>query len=362
MATRVRCPICLTMVDWEAAEAVTLDTDGRPVPLVRRLDDDEVQWRHRQLNAYRTCPGGEGDGHVLPGSYGNFGEPLVIGVIGESEAGKTHLLAAMLGMLSDADRMNRAGLVIGPLDLQLHQRYMKEVVRPFLDQGHGLKGTPAQPPEFTDALWIRNSETGRSFAVAFFDVSGEWLADHEAEVPFLGAVSALVFVVDPSRIRGLTAEAGGVTGDPAFGVVLDKIVRLRGLEGAEFLPLPAAVVVGKSDLLRHHESLVDRWFRDTSPDEELDLSTVEEESEDAYTFLSSRGGQGWLAPFVRCADSTLHFATATGHRAVEEGGTQRSPHGAFAPRRTLKPLLALFAMCGVIDRKRLDRLGQGAAG
>ncbi|GGV07375.1 hypothetical protein GCM10010260_51370 [Streptomyces filipinensis] len=356
MAAKVRCPICLDMVDWARADTVTLNTDGRPEQLVRGEGEDEVRWNHRRLNAYRLCAGG-GEPHVLPGRYGDFGEPLVIGVVGESAAGKSHLLAAMLGMLSDVDRMARLGLVVGGLDLKLHQRYLKDVVRPFLDQGQGLAGTPAQPPEFTDALWIHNSNSGRNFAVAFFDVSGEWLADHDAEVPFLGAVSALVFVVDPTRIRGLTTATGSVTGDPSFGVVLDKIGRLHGVDGSQFLPLPAAVVVGKCDLLRHHEPLVDRWFQNASPDEELQLATLEQESEDAYAFLSSRGAAGWLAPFVRCARSTLHFATATGHKAVEADGVQRSPHGSFAPRRTLKPMLALFAMCGVLD---IHDLGQGA--
>ncbi|MEU2718167.1 hypothetical protein [Streptomyces sp. NPDC007205] len=356
MAAKVRCPICLSMVDWARAETVTLTADGRPEPLAAVEGEDDVLRNHRRLDAYRLCTGG-GEPHVLPGRYGDFGEPLVIGVVGESAAGKSHLLAAMLGMLSDVDRMARLGLVVGGLDLKLHQRYLKDVVRPFLDQGQGLAGTPAQPPEFTDALWIHNSRTDRNFAVAFFDVSGEWLADHDAEVPFLGAVSALVFVVDPTRIRGLTAASGSVTGDPSFGVVLDKIGRLHGVDGSQFLPLPAAVVVGKCDLLRHHEPLVDRWFQNTSPDEELQLATVEQESEDAYAFLSSRGAAGWLAPFVRCARSTLHFATATGHKAVEADGVQRSPHGSFAPRRTLKPMLALFAMCGVLDP---HALGQGA--
>ncbi|GHE08690.1 hypothetical protein [Streptomyces alanosinicus] len=356
MAAQVRCPICLDTVDWERAETVTLNADGRPEQLVRRDGEDEVRWNYRRLDAYRLCAGG-GEPHVLPGRYGDFGEPLVIGVVGESAAGKSHLLAAMLGMLSDVDRMARLGLVVGGLDLKLHQRYLRDVVRPFLDQGQGLAGTPAQPPEFTDALWIHNSNTGRSFAVAFFDVSGEWLADHDAEVPFLGAVSALVFVVDPTRIRGLTTATGGVFGDPSFSVVLDKIGQLRGVDGSQFLPLPAAVVVGKCDLLRHHEPLVDRWFQNAAPDEELQLATVEEESEDAYAFLSSRGARGWLAPFVRCARSTLHFATATGHKAVETDGVQRSPHGSFAPRRTLKPMLALFAMCGVLGP---TDLGQGA--
>ncbi|MFJ9632384.1 hypothetical protein ACIQPR_13755 [Streptomyces sp. NPDC091280] len=359
MAARVRCPICLNTVDWARAQIVTMNTDGRPEPLVRATDEDEVSWNYRTLDAYRLCEGGGGEPHVLPGRYGDFGEPLVIGVVGESHAGKTHLLAAMIGMLSDADRMSRLGLSVGGLDLRLHQRYLRDVVRPFLDQGQGLDGTPPAPPEFTDALWIHNRHTGRSFAVAFFDVSGEWLANHEAQVPFLGAVGALVFVVDPTRIRGLTATEGGVLGDPSFDVVLQKIGQLRGFDGTEFLPLPAAVVIGKCDLLRHHESLVDRWFRDTSPDEELDLRTVEAESEDAYALLSSRGARGWLAPFVRCARSTLHFASATGHKPVEEDGVQRSPKGGFEPRRTLKPMLTLFALCGVLGPTDLGQEGTG---
>ncbi|MHB9858281.1 hypothetical protein [Streptomyces sp. YIM S03343] len=357
MTAPVRCPICLSTVDWARAQTVTMNADGRPEPLLRQETEDELHWNHRRLDAYRLCEGGGGEPHVLPGRYGDFGEPLVIGVVGESAAGKSHLLAAMIGMLSDVERMSRLGLVVGGLDLKLHQRYLKDTVRPFLDQGRGLAGTPAQPPEFTDALWVHNSTTKRSFAVAFFDVSGEWLADHDAQVPFLGAVSALVFVVDPTRIRGMTAASGSVTGDPSFGVVLDKIARLRGADGERFLPLPAAVVVGKSDLLRHHEPLVERWLRNSTAEEEFDLRTVEAESEDAYVFLSTRGAQGWLAPFLRCAQSTLHFATATGHKPVEENGAQRSPLGGFTPRRTLKPLLALFAMCGVLGPADL---GQGA--
>lgn len=359
MAAQVRCPICLNMVDWARAEIVTMNADGRTEPVVRRDGEDSVAWNQRTLNAYRLCAGGAGEPHVLPGRYGDFGEPLVIGVVGESAAGKSHLLAAMVGMLSDVDRMSRLGLVVGGLDLKRHQDYLRNVVRPFLDQGKGIDGTPAGPPEFTDALWIHSARAGRSFAVAFFDVSGEWLANHDAEVPFLGAASALVFVVDPTRVRGLTGANGSVTGDPSFDVVLNKIAQLRGFTTEEFLPLPAAVVVGKSDLLRHHEVLVERWFKDTSPDEELDLRTVEAESEDAYAFLSTRGARGWLAPFARCAPSTLHFATATGHGAVETEGVQRSPQGSFAPRRTLKPMLALFAMCGVLGP--ID-LGQGAVG
>jgi hypothetical protein len=348
------------MVDWARAEIVTMNADDRTEPVVRRDGEDDVAWNQRTLNAYRLCAGGAGEPHVLPGRYGDFGEPLVIGVVGESAAGKSHLLAAMVGMLSDVDRMSRLGLVVGGLDLKRHQDYLKNVVRPFLDQGKGIDGTPAGPPEFTDALWIHSARARRSFAVAFFDVSGEWLANHDAEVPFLGAASALVFVVDPTRVRGLTGANGSVTGDPSFDVVLNKIAQLRGFTTEEFLPLPAAVVVGKSDLLRHHEVLVERWFKDTSPDEELDLRTVEAESEDAYAFLSTRGARGWLAPFARCAPSTLHFATATGHAAVKsEGGTQTSPQGSFAPRRTLKPMLALFAMCGVLGP---TDLGQGAVG
>ncbi|MFD0272348.1 hypothetical protein ACFVHB_00370 [Kitasatospora sp. NPDC127111] len=359
--TTVRCPICLRLIDWSAAEEVVMTPAGTYERLERRPDEDDIQWNHRRLNVYRMCPGSAGSSqHALPGRYGDFGEPLVIGMVGESASGKTHLLAAMIGMFCDAARMARIGLSVGALDLALHDQYMREQVRPFLDNGQGLLGTRPAPPEFTDAFWVHNRSTGKETALAFFDVSGEWLASHESETPFLGAVNGLIFVVDPARIRHLGGTGGSVTGDPSFGIVLDKLARIRGFEGSAFVPVPAVVVIGKCDLLRHTEHLVGRWFTPGGRDdlEEFDLSTVEEESEDAYAFLWTVDAAGWLAPFVRCADATLHFATATGTKAVREGESETFPLELLKPRRALKPLLSLLAMSGVLERDKLRPAGR----
>jgi hypothetical protein len=109
------------------------------------------------------------------------------------------------------------------------------------------------------------------------------------------------------------------------------------------VPLPAAIVVAKADLLRFiGEPDLDKWLG--QPDkEDLDLSSVEEESEDVYRLLRRRGSS-YLTPATKCLRSTLHFASAAG--VAPEG--DRFPELGFGPRRTLKPLLALFDRLGIL--------------
>ncbi|MBT2674493.1 hypothetical protein J7E95_27535, partial [Streptomyces sp. ISL-14] len=118
---------------------------------------------------------------------------------------------------------------------------------------------------------------------------------------------------------------------------LDRLPKNGG-----YLDVPAAMVLGKADLLRFQPP-VDRWLS-RPPATSLDPELIREESRDLYGLLRRHAGQAWLRPFDAIRRCTLHIASATGGQ--EDHG--RYPAGA-GPRRVLEPLLALLAMHGLIQ-------------
>jgi hypothetical protein len=230
----------------------------------------------------------------------------------------------------------------------MHQRYVSEHITPLITHRQELAGTPANARvEFCTALKVTNGE-GTSFAVTFFDLAGERLArPNDDEVRFYASANALVFVVDPESLpkRGEATAAA----DASFEVALRRLdARPRPRYLRAFQPVAAAVVVAKADVIRFSDRLVGDWLARAGGDEEVQLGTVEQESEDVYAYLTQRGATQWLRPAQECFRSTLHFASATNGPAVDH----RYP-GAFRQCRVLKPLLSVFAMTGILDDRML---------
>ncbi|MFC6084863.1 P-loop NTPase family protein [Sphaerisporangium aureirubrum] len=350
----VRCPVCLDSFVWssDGSDLFELDPERfeyRPINLSGLRDPQKREVRLR--SAYLRCPNPSQDTgpepHYLPVLYGRYRKPLVIGLVGASRTGKTHLLAAMMGEI-EAGGLQGHGLTAVPLDMIRHRVFLEKFVQP-LYRGTKLTFTvPSDLPEFVDALIVsRTGETG-GHPVAFFDISGEQLAKVGKGERFLAAADGLIFVVDPEqalRLPGL-AEDVGVLGDLAFSNVLDQLYRQETL-----LDVPAVVVVSKSDRLRFMRP-ADRWLAAATP-AHLDAELIRMESRDVYAFLHQHGAQGWLLPAARCRRATLHFASATGGRSTDE----RFPRG-VRPQRVLNPLIAMLAMTGVIDGPEAREVGR----
>jgi hypothetical protein len=344
--------VCLDTFAWarDGSDLFELDPDTmeyRPIDLAGQRDPRKREVRLR--SAFLLCPNPTGDAepHYLPVLYGRYRKPLVIGLVGGTQAGKTHLLAAMMGEI-ESNGLESHGLTAVPLDMIRHRLFHRDFVQP-LYRGTRLTYTvPTDLPEFVDALIIsRTGETG-GHPVAFFDVSGEQLAKVGKGERFLAAVDGLIFVVDPEqalRMPGL-AEDPGVLGDLAFSNVLNQLFRQETL-----LDIPAVVVVSKSDRLRFTHP-ADRWLAAAAPPH-LDAELIRMESRDVYAFLHQHGAQGWLLPASRCRRVTLHFASATGGRSTDES----FPRG-VRPQRVLNPLIAMLAMTGVIDGPEAREVGR----
>ncbi|MGW4942348.1 hypothetical protein ACWEOZ_12270 [Actinoplanes sp. NPDC004185] len=326
------------MIDWSATESVVIDDRGGVIP-VSELPSDQAIRASQAHSAVRICPGSSPQ-HRLPDDYGSFGEPIVLGVVGNSLAGKTHLLAAMVGQMLNVDRMDILGLEVRPLDQGLHQRFQADFVDPLLTGRRQLDATPiGRPNALTYAAEIHSRHSGRSHALAFFDVSGEQFLSGQGN-DFIQAVTSLIFVVDATNVPPLVTGRREVPPDGTFEVVLQRLelqYRTDAGRGGGFVPLPAALVVSKADHLTFDpDQPIRRWF--AGPDDDLDLTTVDQESEDVYAFLATRGAGAWLSPVQRLLDVSLHYASATNCDPVDNVFPARR----FRQRRVFKPLLTLL--------------------
>jgi hypothetical protein len=339
--TTVRCPICLDEFVWNEAEGelFVLDEDAyRPLDVTPDASPEKRASARRQ--AFLRCPNPSRDRppHFLPLLYTAYGPPIVIGLVGASMSGKTHLLAAMMGEIEN-EGLAAYDLKADALDVVRHRTFMSRFTRPLLDSGRRLERTVEGVADFADALLI--SSNRGTWPVAFFDVGGEDLSRLQENTRFLSGVTALIFLVDPATISGSRGPQ-----DETYRSVLSMLH-----PGAGYLDVPAAIVVTKADLIRF-DSPVDAWIH-RLPADRLDPAQILAESRDVYAYLYRAGATALLQPFRYCRRCTLHFASATGGDA----GDREFPNG-VRPRRVLEPLVALLAMSGVFGAAAEREVGR----
>jgi hypothetical protein len=340
---QVICPVCLTQIaDWNALPRWQWDKDQA---IYRELnipaDITGPQRLSLERGSAKRCPNPhrvKPQEHYLPADYGSFEPPVVLGSVGLTKSGKTHLLAAMVGEMQTG--LGQYGIDCWALDRSLHYRFLENQVRPLLKKNEVLSGTQEGIVTFADAFLMRQGK-GQPRPVVLFDVAGGELASVELTSRFLDIADGLFFVVDPSQIE--TSAAG----DETFDNVLDL------LKSTDRMPdkISAAIVLNKADLVRF-EDPVTRWLRSDS--ETLDAGEFLSESRDIYAFLHEKGAAAWAQPYKEFSKATLHVASPTGGVGLGEGSV--FPRG-VRPRRVLRPLVAMLAMTGVLTGAEAEKVG-----
>jgi hypothetical protein len=338
--TSLRCPVCVDTIPWPPPMYFEYHEGEH-----RKLDLPENLAKRADVlrSAWFPCPNpsGDSDPHWLPVALASYQDGLVIGIVGASRSGKSHLLAAMMHEI-DKLGLQRYGMSAMPLDAEEHNRYLQSSVHPLTRGGQQLLPTDRDVFGYADSLLVTSAAGTRP--VTFFDVAGGNLEQSGRTGRFLAGAGALLFVVNPGTAFGAaTADdpspAGRQVGnDQTFAAVLS---RLRHPGSPRHLDIPAAVVLTKADRLRF-QSPVDTWLR-MPPPTRVDPAQIRAESRDVYAYLRHRDATAWLAPFHECRKCTLHFVSATGG----ESRGRRYPRG-IRPLRVLEPLVALFAMTGVL--------------
>lgn len=343
--TTVPCPICLAELDWESLPPHSLDpASRRPQPLDLAEARSPHQRRALLRSAVVACPSTAGIApHTLPYAYGQFGRPVIIGLVGQTDSGKTHLLSALVKALDEAEAYRTFGVQCIPVDQTRHRRVVDDIVRTLFAQHAELPPTGEGRTSFTDAFRFTRDHWSRT--VAIFDVAGGDLQSVEVEKRFLHLADGLLFAADPTA---LAVPEHSVLGDLAVTSVLDL---LGGIGRSS--QVCAAVAVTKADKLRFEEP-IDFWMRQPVS---LDPASVLAESRDLYAYLHSRRGFSWLRPVTDCARVTLHAVSATGGSSVPGPDTTRVfPRGVY-PQRVLGPLGALLVMTGVLPAPGAETMG-----
>ncbi|KUP96126.1 hypothetical protein [Thermobifida cellulosilytica] len=303
------------------------------------------------------------DPHYLPYEYCQIRRTLNIGLIGTTRSGKSHLLAAMLYRLREEERrLARLGVHVEPF-AEMWEHYMqREDIAGFLapDRRTALRRTNrTDPVEFRMAYTVTSTWNGEptDCVVSFFDVAGELFLDAKARrrLQFIYGLDAYIFVADSQALYGWDGKRRGLLHRSGFDEVINQILQNeRHMAHATkqrretFLPKPAVVVLAKADLLlAQNEYWTSRWLE---RDDDFELETVDEESEDVYVYCATNGAREWLKPVSAFEDATLHFTSATGCEERDGHYNKRK----FRHMRVLRPLLALFAMTGIIDPKTIN--------
>jgi hypothetical protein len=344
--SQVICPICLTPIEnWDSLPRYRWD-EKLEIYVERKIPAEvtgplrtsmEQGLTRRCPDTFNVMPDNE---HHLPADYGSFGPPVILGFVGLTASGKTHLLTAMVDAMQAG--LGPYGVTCRALDRALHKKFVDDRVQPLLGKSKVLPGTPEGVLTFADAFLIR---PGRDKArpVVLFDVAGGDLTDADNTKKFFGIVDGVFFVVDPSQIGD-----GGV-GDATFNNVLDLLKYNGRLEEQ----VSAAIVLNKADLVRFDDP-VTRWLRTDGTG--LDADEFLLESRDVYAYLCEKNAHRWTLPYEECAKATLHVASPTGGVGDGEGEGAVYPRG-VAPRRVLRPMIAMLAMTGVLTGPEAEKVG-----
>ena len=346
----VVCPICLgDITDWNTQSPWEWEpTLGVYRELEIPAGLTELQVAPHLRHAYVRCTARQGQPdekpHFLPANYGRFGRPVVLGFVGLSMAGKSHLLSAMVAGIVAGDLQKGYQVSHDPLDHARHQMFLDNHVFPLLQEDKVLPGTgEADVLEFADAF-LMNDESGQLRPVTFFDIAGGDLASlrKKKATDFLYMADGLFFAVDPVRLEDNWVE------DNTFSNVLNII---RGRPRPE--PVSAAIVLTKADTLRFEEP-IDRWLRYEPELEPLNATQFLRESADVYGYLESRNALALAAPYDKCAKATLHVASATGSSSAQKNTVYSR---GVRPRRVMRPLAAMLAMTGVLTGSEAEKVG-----
>jgi hypothetical protein len=343
----VMCPICLTDIpDWDALDYLSYGADGDYEKIVIPPEANATQRARYQHGAYVRCPASQGDTmavhHHLPAGYGRFGEPVLLGFVGLTESGKSHLLTSMIGSIG---KLSDYQIDVEPLDPIMHQRFLESSVKPLITRNEVLPGTPDDATtQIADAFIVRHGN-GPKRVVALFDVSGGVLAQTDPTAKtreFLWIADGLFFVIDPDHIRA------SKIGDDTFSNVLN-IVRDR----VKPEPVSAAIVLSKADKARFEEPVA-RWLR--SRNGTMDPAEFLRESADVYSYLEQRDADVLIEPYRVCQKATFHVASSTGGAKDGEDKSSKYPRG-VTPLRVLRPLVAMLAMTGVLTAPQAEMIG-----
>lgn len=266
------CPVVASVaVPTPAATKKALNRDGRILQICKGVlqriwSPSRPGSAPAQSLVTRQCPH---CGGVLPHHLDDLDNEFV-GIVGGSFSGKSHYIASLVRQIEQERALDAFGCVdFYPLVPKLSQDYVQRYYAPLYQRKEVIP--EAQPvagsaePLVYGLVFQRRKVSPRvkQINLILLDVAGDDLLDpqtkNEQLMRYIAGASGLVFLVDPFTIPALAEWIPmhlrrGEVGLESFRV-LDAIAYVwqhyRGTRAGQALPLPAAITLTKSDLLRY---------------------------------------------------------------------------------------------------------------
>lgn len=298
-------------------------------------------------------------------------ENYIISIVGAGRAGKSHYIASLIN-----DLRSYGQYLIGysqfEADGPSQQNYNNVYYQPLYIQKDFIPSTqntynPLREPLVYQMLVPAPGPeaTVRNVNLLFYDAAGEQIVneqDFTLYSRYLFFSSAIIFLADPLAMDGIVNQlpfhlrpdpqaVGGPSGvDKAIDVlngVLARINRLRGQEPGSQLPIPLAITLSKSDILRSVQGLANQpHFLDRAPtfyQRTALLNDLNHVSNDVYRFLQRYGDPPLLYANSRARDVAYFAISATGHPLQSN-----NKYPAVEPVRCLDPLLWILWKLGIL--------------
>jgi GTPase SAR1 family protein len=251
--------------DLDSIDEIEAVIDPKNIDMENKKYVDEVLVEVTDKYGYKTnkrlCPYCH---NPIPLTFGRE-SGKVISVVGASQVGKTVYMTALIHMLQreSASNFNSAFLPVGT---QTSKKFRELYEDRLFEQGDLLEATRKEERmEPFIYQWKDKTLTNPSVNIVFFDSPGEGMDDPdymEKYGEYIKNSDGLLFLIDPAQIRTIRkklemnmGDGDGILTDMNYADPTEIIVNFQqtfiGLNKNGQTDIPTAVVLTKSDLLKH---------------------------------------------------------------------------------------------------------------
>lgn len=294
----------------------------------------------------------------------------IIAVIGGAKAGKSHYIATVIQQLLYTSALRDIGC--DPLlfaDEATDREYREQYYEPLFERHQELSPTvsvaqPGARPRPLIYQLVHRHEIPvltRRINLVFFDAAGEDFKDGEQMElysRYIAYASGLLFFVDPLQMDKTLHSLASAESDPATELsgttpeqVMNRVMilyqQIRSLAAGEKIPVPAAIVVSKSDLLQNLHGMYkgSTIFRDSVHKGGFDASDHRQVNEEVSTFLSEYGA----SPIVDRAHALFKTSSFFTVSATGRSPDQNRLFPVLESRRCLDPIFWLLTQMRILN-------------
>lgn len=303
--------------------------------------------------AQRECPHCH---YLLPTNIEQV-ENINIAIVGDTFSGKSHYIGALIhqiqqGELQRADRYARFDCMTQDVE----RDYITKIIKPLFQNKQVVLGTQQwqagtghRPPLIYELILSLSPEhPARRINLVLYDASGEDYAIKERMVQFSRHVfssNAIIFLADPTSMPEIynllpsflqSSAATGRTSSSVLNSIIRLIEDFRGYgSGAQLSPIPIAITVTKSDLLKQLTSIQQQYYFLKKPvyNGAINLQDLDTVDREVRQLLTDYGERTLLSATQNFSKVRFFATSATGYAPDMNG-----KYPAVDPIRCLDPI------------------------